>query len=557
MVARRMLGGPGGALAALLLLSPIATAQTSTAVSAPGVESETEARYAPVTLDGHRLFRVYGFSGYPAAQRAQKISERIVAVADDSAVSPDSLAVIDEGDVSRIVAGDQPLVIVFDAQAKAEGVSRQRLAEAIRTRIVEGIRGYRRDRDPQLLLVHAGYALVGTLAAILLFLGLWGARHWLTAVLERRLRASIEGLAGHGRRLAQVKQVWTALRSLCTALYVVLIFVLAYLWLSLVLNLFPWTRPLAQRLVETFIDPLRTMALSFLGMIPDLVFLTILVLVARYLLKFLKFLFQSVERGAVSITNFEPEWAMPTYKIVRLLLVILVLVVAYPYIPGSRSAAFRGLTLFLGVIFSLSSSNVIANLIAGYTMIYRRAFRTGDCIEVGNVLGDVTQTRLLVTHMRTPKNEDVVLPNSLILNSNVLNYSTQAKSGGLILHTTVGIGYETPWRQVEEMLKLAADRTPGLLRTPKAFVLLKSLDNFAVRYEINVYTGDPQGVAQAEQYAALHRNILDVFNEYGVQIMTPAYLADTESPKIVPKERWYSAPAVQCDDVHPTKPDSR
>ena len=433
---------------------------------------------------------------------------------------------------------------VFDSTA--ESVSRQRLAEGLRTRIVEGIDAYRRDREPRVLLIHAGFALGATLAAALLFFGLRTAHRWLASSLERRLKTRIERVEAHAHRLVQAKQLWTALRGAYTALYLVSVFVLAYLWLALVLDLFPWTRPLAQRLIELFLSPLRTMALGFVGMVPDLVFLVVLFFVARYLLKLIQLYFRAVERGVITISNFEPGWAMPTYKIVRLLVVVLALVVAYPYIPGSESAAFKGLSIFLGVIFSLGSSSIIGNVIAGYTMIYRRAFRVGDRIEVGDVRGDVTETRLLVTHLRTTKNEEIVLPNSVILNSHVINCSTLAKTRGLILHTNVGIGYETPWRQVEEMLKLAAERTPGLLRDPRPFVLLKSLGDFAVIYEINVYTDDPQGMAR--RYSVLHRNILDVFNEYGVQIMTPAYEEDTEQPKIVPKEKWYTAPAVKRSD---------
>ncbi len=195
------------------------------------------------------------------------------------------------------------------------------------------------------------------------------------------------------------------------------------------------------------------------------------------------------------------------------------------------------------MIFSLGSSSIIANLVAGYTMIYRRAFRLGDRIKVGDIEGDVIETHLLVTHIRTIKNEEVIVPNSVILNNHVVNYSTLAKSRGLILHASAGIGYGTPWRQVEAMLKLAAARTPGLLLDPAPFVVKKSLGNFAVSYEINVYTGDSHGIE--EQYSALHGNILDVFNEYGVPIMTPAYMADTEPRKVVPKEKWYTAPAVK------------
>ena len=223
-------------------------------------------------------------------------------------------------------------------------------------------------------------------------------------------------------------------------------------------------------------DPLRALALGLIEAVPDLVFLGIVFLVARYVLKLIKLFFRGIERNSIALANFEPEWAMPTYRIVRLLVIMLALVVAYPYIPGSGSDAFKGLSIFVGVIFSLGSSSIIANLVAGYTMIYRRAFKVGDRIQVGDVRGDVLQSRLLVTHLRTVKNEEIVVPNSLILNSHVTNFSKLVKTGGLILHTTVGIGYETPWRQVEAMLKLAAERTPGLLRHPPPFVLKKSLD---------------------------------------------------------------------------------
>jgi small-conductance mechanosensitive channel len=199
-------------------------------------------------------------------------------------------------------------------------------------------------------------------------------------------------------------------------------------------------------------------------------------------------------------------------------------------------------SLFLGIIFSLGSSSVIASVIAGYTMTYRQAFKVGDRIQVNDLVGDVVEMRLLVTRLRTVKNEEIVVPNSLILNSHVMNYSTLAHSRGLILHTTVGIGYETPGQQVEAILRVAAARTRGLLQEPPPFVLQKSLGDFAVTYELNVYCDHPQAIERL--YTALHQNILDVFNEYGIQIMTPAYEGDPEQPKVVPKGQWFMAPAA-------------
>jgi small-conductance mechanosensitive channel len=255
--------------------------------------------------------------------------------------------------------------------------------------------------------------------------------------------------------------------------------------------------------------------------------------------------FESIDRGTITLARFDRDWAVPTYKIARLLVIIFAAVVAYPYIPGSSSEAFKGISIFLGVVFSLGSSSVIANMMAGYTMIYRRAFKVGDRISIDNFTGDVTERRLMVTHLRTIKNEEIVVSNSTIINSSIINYSTLAASGGLILHTTVGIGYETPWRQVEGMLQLAAARTAGLLKEPAPFVLQKSLGDFAVTYELNAYCDDPKKMAAL--YTAMHQNILDVFNEHGVQIMTPAYEGDPQSPKVVPKDQWYLPPAKAAD----------
>jgi small-conductance mechanosensitive channel len=275
--------------------------------------------------------------------------------------------------------------------------------------------------------------------------------------------------------------------------------------------------------------------------LPDLVFLAVLALVTRWLLKLVKLFFHRVADRSVTWAGFDPEWALPTERILRLLLIAFALVIAYPYIPGSGSEAFKGISLMLGLVFSLGSSSVIGNLIAGQSLAFRRAFRVGDRVKIGEHIGEVTEIRLLTTFLRSPKNERVVIPNSLILNGDVVNFTALARESGLILHTIVGIGYETPWRQVEAMLLEAAARTPGLLKEPAPFVLQKALGGFAVDYEINAYCDDTRGLLLL--YTALHRNILDVFNEYGVQIMTPAYEGDPEQPKVVARENWYLAPA--------------
>jgi small-conductance mechanosensitive channel len=281
--------------------------------------------------------------------------------------------------------------------------------------------------------------------------------------------------------------------------------------------------------------------MGVLRYIPDLVFLVILALITRYVLKVVRLFFRRVSDGTITLSGFEADWAKPTDRIVRLLVVAFALIVAYPHIPGSGTDAFKGVSILFGLLFSLGSPSVISNMVAGQSLAYRRAFKVGDRVKIGEHIGDVAQIRLLSTYLRTPKNEQIVIPNSNVLNGEIVNYTSLAKAPGLILHSIVSIGYGTPWRQVEAMLLEAAGRTPGLLPEPRPFVLQKTLGTFAVDYVINVYCDNP--TAMFPLYSALHRSILDVFNEHNVQIMTPAYEGDPERPKVVPRDQWFAAPA--------------
>jgi small-conductance mechanosensitive channel len=323
----------------------------------------------------------------------------------------------------------------------------------------------------------------------------------------------------------------------------VVVLTVTLIYAGFVFAQFPWTRRLSRRLGTAVLDSFRVIGGGMIDAVPALIFLTVLFFVARLALRVTRLFFDAVSRGSVTLRAFDPEWAGPTYKIVRVAIIALALVVAYPYIPGSQSDAFKGVSIFLGVVLSLGSSSAISNIIAGYMMTYRRAFRIGDRVKIGNIIGDVIEFRLQVTHLRSFKNEEIIVPNSQILTSEVLNYSSIARTEGLILHTEVGIGYETPWRQVEAMLLVAADRTPGLLRDPRPFVWVRKLGDFAITYELNAYCRHAQ--AMGRLYTELHRNILDVFNEYGVQIMTPAYENDPRTPKVVARQDWYAAPAQQ------------
>jgi small-conductance mechanosensitive channel len=515
-----------------------ADAPVEAASSGAGV---TEIPRAPVIVDGSTLFKVRGVSAFPAESRAAGIAERIEALAANPTFDPATLNISALPDVTLISAGDLRIVAVVDADALLESVDRGVLAQAYLMRIRQAIAAYRHDRTPPALIRSALYIAAASLAfAIFLWLGR-RAMQRLEGLLDRRLRTRLEGLESQSYQIIRAKHLWGALQGANRLLWIAA-YVLAGLWsLEFSLRQLPWTRLIGDRLFELLIEPLHVMGMGLVKSIPGLVFLVILAFVTRYLIKAMRLFFTGVAEQAITLQHFEHEWAWPTYRLLRTFVIAFALVVAFPYIPGSDSAAFKGVSLFLGVVFSLGSSSVIANIIAGYTMTYRRAFRVGDRIQIGEHLGDVTEVRQLVTHLLTPKNEEIVVPNSLILNSSVVNYSTLARQGRLVLHTTVGIGYETPWRQVEAMLLQAAERTQGVREEPAPFVLQKALGDFCITYEINVFCDNAQAMNQL--YTALHRNILDVFNEYGVQIMTPSYVADPPQPKVVPGDQWFLAPA--------------
>lgn len=517
-------------------VSGSAQAQDSTATQA-GIDQPT----APVVVDGAVLFSVRGVSSYPAERRAADIAHRIREVAADRSLPVESLVVQETPDGSMVIAGNRRLFGVLQADAELEGVTPQVLAQAYLPRVQEAIRMFRHEREPAVLGGNIARALGAVLALILV---LWMGRRilrWLRKTIDRRWQARLGDLHLKSVPIVRREQLWRGLHRIISLTAGGLVLLVGYACISYILRLFPWTRGFGTSLRDWLLAPLLVFGAGAVRYLPNLVFLVILVVLTRYLLRAIRLFFIRVGQGSISIPGFDSDWALPTDRIVRLLTIAFAVVVAYPYIPGSGSEAFKGISLLLGLIFSLGSPSVIGNLVAGQSLAFRRAFRVGDRIKVGENIGDVAQVRLLTTYLRSLKNEQIVIPNSLILNSEVVNYTALAPDPGLILHTTVRIGYGTPWRQVEAMLLEAAARTRGLLAQPQPFVLQKSLSEFAVVYEINAYTDNPK--AMMPLYSALHRNILDLFNEYGVQIMTPAYEGDPEQAKVVPPGQWYSAPA--------------
>jgi small-conductance mechanosensitive channel len=253
------------------------------------------------------------------------------------------------------------------------------------------------------------------------------------------------------------------------------------------------------------------------------------------------FAFRTVEEGRVTLPGVFPETAQPTRRIAVALLWIFALVLSYEFLPGAKSDAFKGVSVFIGLIISLGSTGIMNQVMSGLMVTYSRAVRVGDFVRIGDVEGTVTQLGTLSTKIKTPRNEEVTLPNALVVTQAATNFSRHADDG-VMAPASVTIGYDVPWRQVQALLVMAAERTPGVRRRPAPVVLQTALGDFAVEYKVLVCVDQPH--RRIVTLDALHANIQDAFNEYGVQIMSPAYEADPGERKTVPPSQWYAAPAA-------------
>ena len=335
-------------------------------------------------------------------------------------------------------------------------------------------------------------------------------------------RTSLPTLKVQRVELLSAEQLTDGLLGILQAVRFLALAFLIYFYASSVLGFFPWTRQLSFELFGHILRPVYVIGGVFADSIPNLIAIVMIVLVTRYLLKLIALFFRGLERGAIRFTGFHQDWAKPTYGIVRFLVIVFAAIACFPYIPGSQSEGFRGISVFLGLLISLGSAAAIGNMIAGVVLTYMRPFQLGDRVKIADTVGDVAEKTLLVTRIRTIKNVDITIPNSLILAAHIVNYSSAALSPPpLILNTTITIGYDTPWRTVHELLKKAASGTRNILSDPEPFVLQTALNDFYVSYEINAYTGAANQMAVT--YSELYQNIQDAFNEAGVEIMSPHY----------------------------------
>jgi small-conductance mechanosensitive channel len=299
------------------------------------------------------------------------------------------------------------------------------------------------------------------------------------------------------------------------------VILLTLIYLTGVFSVFPQTRKIVANILNSVYQSISDSWQGFVNYLPSLLNLVVIIVITYYGLKLIRFIFSEVQKGTITFSGFYPEWAMPTYDLVRFLVIALALVLAFPYLPGSSSPAFQGISIFVGLLFSLGSTSVVANIVSGVVLTYTRAFSLGDRVKIADTVGDVIEKGLLVTRVRTIKNVVITIPNGMVLGSHIINYNTVSKEHGLILNTTITLGYDISWRLIHETLIKAAQATPGILAEPRPFVFQTSLDDFYVSYELNAYTDQPNQMAVT--YSELHQNIQDFCIKAGIEILSPHY----------------------------------
>jgi small-conductance mechanosensitive channel len=481
---------------------------------------------SPVIVDGETVFLVKVRVGeFSRVERAKIISQRIRSVAQDPEITIEEVEVTAQDDNIFVSAPETIIITVTQADADVLNTTRALLAHDYLRKIQAAIARYRQERSFESLRYAATYAAIATLVFIILVIFIGKLFQRLNRMLLTWEQVSPRALQIQRLIVLPADKVNEALVTVSKLTQLVIDLVLFYGYLTLVLRAFPWTRGVGKSLLGyLFTATLFTLG-KFVSYLPSLLIMIVVFVAAFYVTRLAKFIFSAVSRGAITIPGFYRDWADPTYRLTVILTYAIAIAIAYPYLPGFDTPAFRSISLLVGALGAFGAKEAVSNAIAGVVLIYTRAFQVGDRVAVGDNVGTVMEKTLLVTRIMTPKNVVVTIPNSQILDSDVSNYSTAPteKETPLVLHTGITLGYDVPWRLVHEVLIDAANQTTNVLTEPEPFVLQKSLDDFYVAYEINISTNLPSRMERI--YSELHQHIQDKCNEAGIEILSPGYMA--------------------------------
>jgi|SRR5579863_819881 len=477
---------------------------------------------SPVVLSDDTLFYVYAKIGsYSPEERAHAISERINKLADDYYFNEDSLTIVISELSYDINYKDETITSISEPDAVWMNSTKEELAENYKDKIKSSIKKYKEINSWPSLLRDLAMALFVLLVLILIIFFINKLFTWIESKIEKQRGGKLTGFKIRGYEFLDTNRQLKAIFSMIRLVKWIIIIILIYLSLPVLFGIFPWTGGFAAKLISYILQPVKHILISIWYYLPNFFTVIVLMIFFRYLLRILRYFKNEIERGALKVPGFYVDWANPTFQIIRVLILAFALIIIFPYLPGSDSQIFKGVSVFLGVLFTFGSAGALGNVVAGLVLTYMRAYKIGDRVKIGEATGDVVEKSLLVTRIKTIKNEIVSIPNSTVMNSHTTNFSAEAKEHGLIIHTTVTIGYENPWRQIHDLLIKAALATDLIEKDPPPFVFQTSLDDFYVTYQINAYTRDAG--KQHVTYALLHQNIQDMFNEAGVEIMSAHY----------------------------------
>ena len=537
--------GIAAALIVIALLAASASAQPpgdpiGAAVAAAATNAQTSDPPATLTFANRKIVELRAtIAGRPPAVRAAQAAETIGRLVEQNPDVQVSTRAYEQGIVLNV--GGQPVVVVFTADADPlAGETMQAKADAAAVRLGVAVQEAAELRHPQRLVRGA---LVAVGATILYVLAIW-----MLIRIDLKVASSVHDATERGLKRLPGGEIMVIARApklarrVLTFLGVLIGLLLTYSWLAIVLRRFPYTRPWGESLRSGLFSAAAAAGRGLLDQAPNLLTVLVIIVITRFAVRLVNFAFRVVEEGRVTMPGVHPETAQPTRRIAVTLLWLFALIVSYDYLPGAQSDVFKGVSVFIGLIVSLGSSGVMNQVMSGMMVTYSRALRVGDFVKIGEVEGTVTHLGTLSTKVRNARNEEITVPNAVVASSPAVNFSRHAETDGVFTPTAVTIGYDVPWRQVQALLLLAAERTPTVRRQPKPFVLQTALGDFYVHYTLLVCVEQPH--RRMAILNALHANIQDAFNEFGVQIMSPNYEADPEGRKVVPPSKWYAAPAA-------------
>ncbi|MDJ0599173.1 MAG: mechanosensitive ion channel family protein [Crocosphaera sp.] len=510
----------------------------------------------PVVFDYSNLLTIYeGNGSLSAEERADIITRRLNTIANDSniEITDDKFDIDDRGNVILIIFNKKTLMTVTPDDAIAEKTSRQDLAEEHLKTMKKALKAYRLERRPFYWVIGVVCTVISLLILLLILKIFDFIFPYFYSHLESLQGTLIPSIRIKNLELLSAEKLTQTFKTIIKVIRITLSFLILYIFVPIVLGFFPQTRKIANLLFDYLILAINTVFSGLMGYLPNIFVVGVIIYLTYYILRFLKFIFNEIETGTLQFSGFYPEWAQPTYRLLSWLTIMLAAVFAFPYLPGFNSPAFKGVSAFAALLFTLGSTGVVSNTVSGLVLIYTRAFQLSDRVKIGDAIGDVLEKNLLVTRIRTVKNVVITIPNSVIINSNVVNYSALKRDlqRPLILHTTITLGYDIPWRKVHEVLIAAAQSTNYILKTPLPFVLQTGLNDFYVSYEINAYTNE--STKMAEIYSHLHQNIQDKCNEADIEILSPHYSAIRDgNHNTIPEDYLpenYTAPGFRLDPL--------